>query len=221
MAMAPVLALLTFFYVRDRYDKEPRALLLQLFVRGMLVTLVAAGVSLLGIQFLSSFLPTNSWLYMLIENFILVALVEEVLKYAVVWRSAYFSSAFNEPYDGILYAITASLGFAALENVLYVVQGGLQVAMMRAILSVPAHALFAASMGYYLGRAKFSKHQDKVRYYLKQAIVVPILLHGVYDLLLSTQHTILAMGVVPLSVGMWVLALKQIKLAELRSPFRP
>ena len=221
MAMAPVLALLTFFYVRDRYDREPRALLLQLFIRGMLVTLVAAAVSLLGIRLFSSFLPTSSWLYLLIENFILVALVEEALKYAVVWRSAYFHPAFNEPYDGILYAITVSLGFAALENVLYVMQGGLQVAIMRALLSVPAHALFAASMGYLIGRARFCRHKDKVRYYLRQAIVVPVLLHGVYDLLLSTQHTILAMGVVPLSIGMWVMALKQIKLAELRSPFRP
>ncbi|HBK85398.1 MAG TPA: PrsW family intramembrane metalloprotease, partial [Firmicutes bacterium] len=120
MATAPLWALLTFFYVRDRYDKEPRLLLVQLFVRGMLVTLLAAALSLAGIQLLSAFLPTNSWPYLLIENFVLVALVEEYLKYFVVWRGVYFHPAFNEPYDGMLYAITASLGFAALENILYV-----------------------------------------------------------------------------------------------------
>ena len=90
MATAPVWALLTFFYVRDRYDKEPRLLLVQLFVRGMLVTLLAAALSLAGIQLLSAFLPTNSWPYLLIENFVLVALVEEYLKYFVVWRGVYF-----------------------------------------------------------------------------------------------------------------------------------
>ncbi len=221
MAMAPVWALLTFFYVRDRYDKEPRALLARLFVRGLLVTVVAAAISLLGIRLFASILPTNSWPYLLIENFLLVALVEEALKYFVVWRTAYFHPAFNEPYDGILYAITASLGFAALENILYVAQGGLQVAIMRGLLSVPGHALFAAAMGYCLGRARFSKHESKTKYYLRRALIIPVLLHGIYDLLLSTQHTILAMGVVPLSIGMWVMALKQVKLAELRSPFRP
>lgn len=221
MATAPVWALLTFFYVRDRYDKEPRLLLVQLFVRGMLVTLLAAALSLAGIQLLSAFLPTNSWPYLLIENFVLVALVEEYLKYFVVWRGVYFHPAFNEPYDGMLYAITASLGFAALENILYVAQGGLQVAVMRALLSVPGHALFAAAMGYFIGKAKFAKTEDKTKAYLKRALIVPVLLHGIYDLLLSTQHNILAMGVVPLSIGMWVMALRQVRLAELRSPFRP
>ncbi len=221
MATAPVWALLTFFYVRDRYDKEPRALLVRLFIYGMLVTFIAAAVSLLGISILSAVLPPDSWLYLLLENFVLVALVEEYLKFFVVRRCAYSHPAFNEPYDGMLYAVTASLGFAALENVLYVTQGGAQVALVRGLLSVPGHALFAAPMGYFLGKARFSKNPDKSRIYLKRALVIPVLLHGVYDLLLSTQHTVLAMGVVPLSVGMWVMALKQIKLAELRSPFRP
>lgn len=221
MATAPVWALLTFFYVRDRYDKEPRVLLAHLFIRGMLVTLLAAAASLLGIKLLSAILPTNSWLHLLVENFVLVALVEEYLKYFVVWRAAFFHPAFNEPYDGMLYAITVSLGFAALENILYVAQGGLQVAVMRGLLSVPGHALFAAAMGYFLGRAKFSKNVDKASGYLKRALVVPVLLHGIYDLLLSTQHNVLAMGVVPLSICMWVMALRQIRLAELRSPFRP
>ncbi len=221
MAMAPVWALLTFFYVRDRYDKEPRMLLAQLFVRGLLVTIVAAAVSLFGIRIFASILPANSWLYLLIENFLLVALVEESLKYFVVWRTSYFHPAFNEPYDGILYAITTSLGFAALENIMYVAQGGLQVAITRGLLSVPAHALFASAMGYCLGRARFSKNEGKARYYMRRALIIPVLLHGIYDLLLSTQHTVLAMGVVPLSIGMWIMSLKQVKLAELRSPFRP
>ncbi len=221
MAMAPVWALLTYFYVRDRYDKEPRALLVRLFLRGLLVTVLAAAASLLGIRVFASLLPTDSWLYLLVENFVLVALIEEGLKYFVVWHTAYSHPAFNEPYDGILYAITASLGFAALENILYVAQGRLQVAVMRGLLSVPGHALFAAFMGYYLGKARFSKHEKKTRYYLRRALIIPVLLHGIYDLLLSTRHTVLAMGVVPLSIGMWVMALKQVKLAELRSPFRP
>lgn len=221
MATAPVWTLLTFFYVRDRYDKEPRRLLARLFINGMLVTLLAAAISINGVRVLGFFLPDNSWLYLLLDNFILVALVEEALKYWVVWKGAYFHPAFNEPYDGMLYAITASLGFAALENILYVAQGGPQVAILRGLLSVPGHALFAAAMGYYLGKAKFVQHEQKAKAYLKRALIIPVILHGLFDLLLSTQHTVLAMGVVPLSLGMWVMALRQIRLAEMRSPFRP
>jgi len=221
MATAPVWALLTFFYVRDRYDKEPRTLLVQLFLQGMLITPVAALVSLFGIRLLSTFLPVDSWLYLLVENFILVALVEEYLKFQVIWRRAYFHPAFNEPYDGMIYSITASLGFATIENVLYIAQGGPQVALLRGVLSVPGHALFAAAMGYFVGKAKFTYNGAKAARYLNQALIIPVLLHGVYDLLLSTKHTVLAMGVVPLSIGMWIMALRQIRLAEQRSPFRP
>ena len=221
MATAPVWALLTFFYIRDRYEKEPRSLLLRLFFMGMLVTLVAAPLGLLGIKLFEPFVAGAGWWGLWLENLIPIALVEEYVKFLVVWRLAYSHPAFDEPYDGMLYAITASLGFAALENVLYVAQGGAQVALVRAFLSVPAHALFAATMGYYISRAKFAARANEARAYLRWALIIPTLLHGIFDFLLSTGHDFLAMGVVPLSVLMWVLTLRQIRLSELRSPFRP
>lgn len=221
VATAPVWALLTFFYLSDRYDKEPKALLVRVFLYGMGVTTIAAIVGIWGLNILRYFLREDNLLYILIENYVVIALVEEGLKYWVVMRQAYRHPAFNEPYDGMIYAITTSLGFAALENILYVAQGGLQVAFVRGLLSVPGHALFAAAMGYYLGRAKFAHTPEKERTNLRRALLIPVLLHGTYDLLLSSSHSALAAGIVPFSIGMWIMALRQVRLSELRSPFRP
>ncbi len=221
LATAPVWALLTFFYVRDKYDREPRGLLVRVFIYGMAVTLVAAITGVLAINFLGSILNPESLSYLVIENFLIIALVEEGLKYWVVQRQTYNHPAFNEPYDGMIYAVTASLGFAALENILYVAQGGLQVAVLRAVLAVPGHALFAAAMGYYFGRAKFARTAEREAHHLRMALLVPTILHGVYDLLLSTGQSALALGVIPLSIGMWIMALRQVRLSQMRSPFRP
>lgn len=194
---------------------------MRVFFSGMGVTVFAALLGVYGLSFLRRFLLADSLLYLVLENFVVIALVEEGLKYLVVMRLAFHHPAFNEPYDGMIYAITTSLGFAALENVLYVLQGGAQIALVRGVLSVPGHALFAAAMGYYLGKARFARTNSQQLRNLYRALLVPVLLHGVFDLLLSSNRTILAAGVVPFSIGMWIMAMRQVRLAELRSPFRP
>lgn len=219
LATAPVWALLTYFYVRDIYEKEPRSLLMRVFIYGALVTFIAGYI---GIALITMFgRAPGSLLYLAFENFVIVALVEEALKFAVVMLLVYRHAAFNEPYDGMLYAITASLGFAALENILYVARGGVSVAILRALLSVPAHALFGAAMGYYVGRAKFARGPEAERGYLRLALLTPVLLHGTFNFLLSTGQSLLVAAVVPFSIGMWVMALRQVRSSHLRSPFRP
>ncbi len=96
----------------------------------------------------------------------------------IVWY-ARRHSAFDEPMDGLVYGVAASLGFATLENVLYVAQGGLGVAMLRAVTSIPAHATFGAIMGYYVGQAHFRRGRSRAL--LLKALLIPTLLHGVYD----------------------------------------
>jgi RsiW-degrading membrane proteinase PrsW (M82 family) len=220
-ATAPVWVLLTFFYLRDCYEQEPRQLLLRIFFYGMTTTLVAALIGVFGLVLVREVLSVDALLALIVENFVIIAFVEEGLKYFVVIRWTYHQPAFNEPYDGMIYAITTSLGFAALENVLYVLQGGPQIALLRGLLSVPAHALFAAAMGYYLGKAKFSQSDAQERKHRSRALLVPVVLHGIFNLLLSTEHSLLAVGVVPFSVILWVMALRQVRLSQMRSPFRP
>lgn len=219
LSLAPVIALFTYFYIRDRYEKEPKLLLFKVFVWGALSVIPAILLGLTLHKPLALFFQAGSPVYLLLENFIVIALVEEAVKFYVVFKAAYRHPAFNEPYDGMMYAITASLGFAALENILYVARGGLTVALARMALAVPAHALFGAFMGYYAGRAKFVPERES--YYLFYALSIPTLLHGTYDLLLSTQNVIFVLMVVPLSIFMWWRALKQVRLSHARSPFKP
>lgn len=219
MSLAPVAALFTYFYLRDKYEKEPRLLLLRVFVWGAMSVAPAIVFGLALHRVLSATVSVDTLAYSIIENFIVIALVEELVKFAAVYWAVYRHPAFNEPYDGMLYAITASLGFAALENILYVARGGAGVAVARALLAVPAHALFGAFMGYYLGRAKFSDF--RVRYYVFNAVFIPTLLHGAYDWFLGTRRAELVFMVIPLSLFMWWRALKQVRIAHDRSPFKP
>lgn len=219
LALAPVVALFTYFYVRDKYEKEPRLLLLKVFVLGMLSVIPAVLFGLLSQWALSFLVPFDTFIFGILENFVVIALVEEGVKFAAFAWPTYRHPAFNEPYDGMMYAITAALGFAAVENVLYVAHGGAPVAFARMLLSVPAHALFGAFMGYYVGRAKFSTWAK--RRYLIMALVMPTLLHGTYNWLLGTERAELVYLVIPLSLFMWYSALRQVRRAHERSPFRP
>jgi len=219
LSLAPVVALFSYFYVRDKYEKEPKLLLLKVFTWGSLSVIPAIILGLALHRLLVVWAEPGSPLFIFTENFIVIALVEELVKFLVLMYIAYRHPAFNEPYDGMMYAITASLGFAALENILYVTRGGLPVAVARMLLAVPAHALFGAFMGYYAGRAKFSTSRET--YYLIYALLIPTLLHGTYDILLSMRRPEYALLVVPLSLFMWWRALKQVRIAHSRSPFRP
>lgn len=219
LALAPVGALFTYFYVRDKYEKEPRLLLLKVFVLGMLSVIPAVVLGLLSQWALSLLVPFEAFVFSVLENFVVIALVEEGVKFVAFAWPTYRHPAFNEPYDGMMYAITAALGFAAVENILYVAHGGAPVALARMLLAVPAHALFGAFMGYYVGRAKFSPWAK--RRYLITALLLPVLLHGTYNWLLGTARAELVYLVIPLSFFMWYSALRQVRRAHERSPFRP
>jgi RsiW-degrading membrane proteinase PrsW (M82 family) len=219
LSLAPVVALFWFFYVRDKYQKEPTGLLLRAFVFGALGVGPAILLGYSFSWFMRLFLQPGTIAFLLVENFIVISLVEEAIKFYVVMSLTYRHCAFDEPYDAMVYAITASLGFAALENIMYVTAGGVPVALARMLLAVPAHALFGSFMGYYIGHARFSFGSE--RKFLFRALLIPVLLHGLYDALLSTQRPEFALLVIPLSVYMWWRALRQVRSANDRSPFRP
>jgi protease PrsW len=220
LSLAPVALLFWFFYVRDKYEKEPPALLVRLFAFGAFSVLPAIAFSLLLGRFTALYLIPGTFNYLLIENYLVIGFIEEMVKLYVVVAVAYGHPAYNEPYDGIIYAVTAALGFAAVENIMYVYQGGLAVGVARMLLAVPAHALFGSFMGHYLSRSKFSS-SGRSSGFMYLALIVPALLHGTYNSLLSTGRLELAVLVVPLSLYMWRSALKQGARASLQSPFRP
>ncbi|WP_439152870.1 PrsW family intramembrane metalloprotease [Winogradskyella sp.] len=180
-AVAPILAILIYIYIQDKYEKEPAGLLLLSFLFGAIVSIII--VSIIYV-FTGHFIPiTNefSLWQQFIQAFIVVALSEEFSKYVIVKYFAQTRKAFNEPFDGIIYAVMVSMGFACTENILYVLQGGYEVAIMRAFTAVPAHATFGILMGYFMGKAKFSNNRFKLNI---AGLFLAVLFHGAYDFFL-------------------------------------
>jgi RsiW-degrading membrane proteinase PrsW (M82 family) len=140
------------------------------------------------------------------------AIPEEFFKFAVIIWFCIKNSAFDEPMDGVVYGVVASLGFATLENVLYVIEGSYSVAITRAILSVPAHMLFGVSMGYYLSLSKFGGTQRIRNRYMALSLIVPILLHGAYDYILMSHIPYLLLTFIPFVIWMWIFNMKKLKI---------
>jgi RsiW-degrading membrane proteinase PrsW (M82 family) len=181
LAIAPGIALGLFFYLRDRFRKEPLWQLTVTFMLGAVI-LIPAAISSVLLQRLTGWSSaTPRLLELFVGALVIVGLVEEGWKFLVVRVYAYDQPDFDEPYDGIIYAVAASLGFATVENILYVLGGGFGVGILRALLAVPGHAFYAVLMGYFLGEAKFAR--TKLRAALLQAagLGLAVLAHGLYD----------------------------------------
>jgi RsiW-degrading membrane proteinase PrsW (M82 family) len=190
LALLPAAFLLYFVYKADTREKEPPALLLKLFMFGVVSTLSAMVLELLGDYILSIFFYPEDMIYIAIENFLIVALAEELGKYHVVKRLTWNHPAFNYTFDAVVYAVFASLGFAAFENVLYLTDATVTTAVMRGVLAVPGHAIDAVFMGYYFGVAKKCDavgNEKGKKKYLRMALWIPVVMHGFYDFCLSSE----------------------------------
>lgn len=217
-SLLPVVVLLLYIYAKDKYRKEPFSMLMKAFFGGIL--------SALMVLVLSQLIPDNPYSYepqsSIYQAFCQAALPEEFCKlfflYLFIWRNKHF----DEYFDGIVYAVFVGLGFAGLENLLYVVQFGLDVAIGRAIFAVPAHFIFAVVMGYYFALARFKR--KKKGYYKCLCYIVPVLLHGCYDAILMytdaiqktdvTQAAFLNIGFFIFFIFIWKRAKRKISILE-------
>ncbi len=214
LSLLPAIILLVIIYKTDKREKEPIGLLAKLFILGVLSTFAAAIIGQLGDAIVTPILGTDSLFYLIIDNFILTALVEEFGKYFVVKATAWKSSAFNYTFDAIVYAVFASLGFAAFENVLYLSSGSFSLAIMRGIFAVPGHAIDAVFMGYYFGLAKRYEVIGNLKLrgrYLRLALIVPVLLHGFYDFCVSSGSDILLLVFFVYEAVITIVAIRKVK----------
>ncbi len=187
LALAPGIAIMWFIYSADKLEKEPLKALIISFLLGMLAILPTLLAETAGVHLLDQLLPKEGWLYYSLLAFVVVAFTEELMKWLMVRVYAYKRAFFNEPFDGIVYGVMVSMGFATLENIGYVFQFGWQTGLMRMVLAVPAHATFGVLMGYYFGLARFvGKEREwglKIR-----GLLLAVLFHGLYDLFLLVQQ---------------------------------
>ena len=182
-ATAPVFAILVYLYVKDKHEKEPLSVLGISFLLGCLSVIFVVLTTWLCWDPISSLgLAGNSELVeMAIKAFIIVALTEELGKFLALRYYAFRNKNFNEPFDGIIYAVYISMGFAFIENILYVAQGGIAVAIVRTFTAVPAHGMFAVMMGYHAGLAKFAESKGERNRLLARGLFMAVLFHGAYD----------------------------------------
>lgn len=221
LALAPVFALLGYIYWRDRYEREPLKYLIVSFILGALAAfpVVFLGRWLEGVTGAS--MQSTDPVMLAMHAFVVVALVEEGMKFLALTLYMYPKQEFDEPYDGIMYAVAVSLGFAGLENVLYVFgsQDSVSVGIMRMFTAVPGHAMFAVIMGYFVGRAKFQKSGSRLLTMLV-GLAGAVLFHGFYDycLFLGDTATVIA-AFASLVVGI-LLGRKALKYHNEASPHR-
>lgn len=215
LAVAPGLAIVIYIYWRDKFDKEPLHLLAISFLLGCFSILPAILIEWYVIKWMG--LSTKGTFGQVIGFAITVALAEEFSKLVFLLKYPYRHKGFNEPYDGITYSVMVGMGFATLENILYVYRGGYDTALLRIFTAVPAHATFGVLMGYYVGLAKFNNNS---LLYKIAGLFVAFLFHFAYDWFIFIGHSLyISIGAAAsLLAGIWF-SYRAIKIHKHDSPF--
>jgi RsiW-degrading membrane proteinase PrsW (M82 family) len=181
ISLAPVVIIAGYIWFRDKYEREPLRLLIFSLLAGIFIILPVSLVEVLISEIGESFenLVRVAW-----KAFAVAGFTEEGFKYLALLLLFWNNREFNDKYDGIVYGTFISLGFAGIENILYVVSQGYATGLVRAFTAVPAHAIFGITMGFYIGIAKFyPKKRNSMKF---RAFFIPFLLHGIYDFTLMT-----------------------------------
>lgn len=194
LSILPVLLLNRYIYNKDT-EKEPKELLKKLTKGGVFAAILAILISLFLPLISPVFDPNRTEIMnpfeLLTYAFIGVSLVEESCKYYFTYKYTYNNREFNYLFDMVVYATYVSLGFALLENIIYVFTGGVYVGILRAITAIPMHACTGVIMGHFLGEAKYNELNKKSAKKNKNlALLVPILMHGAYDYSALSGHTL-------------------------------
>lgn len=214
-AILPVIVFLSFIYRKDS-EKEPKKLLAKCFLLGALSIIPVFLIELAVDSYSSSI--NSPLLHSLYRAFIVAALVEEGTKFFFLKKATWRNKAFNQSYDGIVYAVFVSLGFAMVENIMYVSEHGFVVSIFRGILSVPGHGLFGIMMGYFYALARFS-NDYKRQIYLFLSFFVPFLFHGTFNFLLmynahvesELMMSLIFVAFIAFDIFMWKMGIKSIK----------
>ena len=220
LAILPSFLIIYWIYRQDRYEKEPFSLLFRAFVVGCASTIPAM---LMQIQF-QGWQNENSLWDTFIFAFLIVGITEELSKFVFLRLFIYPMEEFNEPMDGIVYAVMVGMGFATVENLLYVFESGdsasIGTAIGRGLTAVPAHAAFAILMGSYMGLSKFVA--ERKYFYLFTGLVLAVFFHGLYDFFLL-QKVYEGLGALAIGALVWGASAARhlVKFGQELSPFKP
>lgn len=196
LVTVPIFLLGYYVYIKDN-DKEPKKLILKLFIGGILSALLVLVITNVLMHFFP-FLEKEYYEYdknqLFIYSFLVVGLVEELSKWLFLYLFSYHNKEFDQTYDMVVYSTFVALGFAFIENIFYVYTGGLIVAIIRTFSSLPCHVSMGVFMGYYLSRAKLCDINNRKNMKIKNillSILIPSIFHGIYDYCLFSKNLIL------------------------------
>jgi RsiW-degrading membrane proteinase PrsW (M82 family) len=215
ISIAPVLIIAFYIYNRDRYEKEPFSVLTKALFAGVIIVLPVIFIEDLLTALVQN---TEDLRYTAYKAFVVAGFTEEGMKYLAFYIFFWNNKNFNEKFDGIVYAVYIALGFAAIENILYVFMGGYGVGIIRAFTAVPAHALFGVTMGFYFGLARFNIKFRML--YLVIAFLLPFIFHGLYNFILMSNTPILLLAFIPVFTLLWISSFRKMSLHSNASAFK-
>ena len=213
IAILPVYLIGLYVYKKDR-EKESSKLLTKLFLFGMLSCIPAAIIEVL-IEPMFGNVNESNLLYLFIYVSIGIALIEELCKWFFVYNIGYNNTEFDQLYDALIYSVFVSLGFACFENFFYVFSSdGLTTGIFRAITAIPGHASDAIIMGNYLGLAKLAEvngDKKKNNKYLLLSILMPTLIHSIYDFCLFTEQFVFIIIFAVFLIFTYIYSIRKVK----------
>ena len=221
-AVIPAVVLMVQVYRADRLEKEPAGILISLLVFGIFATALAIVTETIGENILLSFFDETDLGYLILSNFIVVALSEEGFKLLLLRARTWRSPNFNCQFDGVVYAVFVSLGFALWENIGYVAMYGFGTALARAVTAVPGHACFGVFMGVWYGAARrYANYGDPVgaRVCRRRALWAPVFIHGMYDFLASLDFAYSGFIFIAFIVVVFLAARRRVKIVSRNDRF--
>ena len=216
-AVIPAVVLMVQVYRADRLEKEPAGILISLLVFGVFATALAIVTETIGENILNLLFDEINLGYLILWNFLVVALSEEGFKFLLLRARTWRSPNFNCQFDGVVYAVFVSLGFALWENIGYVAMYGFGTALVRAVTAVPGHACFGVFMGVWYGAARrYANEGDFVgeRVCRRRALWLPVLIHGMYDFLASLEFAYSGFIFIAFIVVVFLAARRRVKIVS-------
>lgn len=204
-AISPAVAIMTFIYLSKRLELEPLPLIIRMFIIGFIMVF-----PITFIQY--AFEAEGIFQTPVMKSIFLAGMLEEFFKWFFLLFVAYRHSDLDHHYDGVIYGVAISLGFATIENILYLFENGIEIAMLRAIFPVSSHALFGIIMGFYLGKAKF--YPDTRARSLMLALFIPVSLHSLYNYIITVQPATWVYWIVPFMLVLWMVGVRKIRIAN-------
>ncbi|MBZ0166185.1 MAG: PrsW family intramembrane metalloprotease, partial [Candidatus Omnitrophica bacterium] len=183
LAVVPAVFLLWYFCRLAYTWNGSRAVMLKIFMVGILSIFPVVAMEIM-ISKINVYYKWSRFIYYFFEAFIVAGLVEEYIKMQIVKFFAYYNNRIHKIIDGIVYTVAASLGFACIENILYVFGNNWETAIARGVTSVPLHAVASGMMGYYIGLARFARTKSQEKLLLNVGLWQAIMIHGLYNFLI-------------------------------------